>query len=250
MHKGYNLNVSEGDLDRYLQAGREVCRKNTEAVRHALASLKDSTGRLVAAKIAADWFPAIEAEAFISHSHKDANLAVALAGFLHQRFGIRSFVDFTVWGHGEDLLRAIDDEYCKYENRNTYDYSKRNRSTAHVYMMVSVALSKMINACECVFFLNTPRAITGPDYVEGESTESPWIYSEIAMTSLIQKTTPDEHRRRKFRSTAALESLQVSYQVDLSHLTVLSMTDLKRWDAAVPELIGAQTFDVLYRIKK
>lgn len=249
VHKGYNLKVSEVDLNHYLQAGRQVHRKNTEAVGHALASLKDSTGQLVAAKIAADWFPVIRAEAFISHSHKDADLAVALAGFLDQKFRIRSFVDFTVWGHCEELLRTVDDEYCKRENGNTYDYSKRNRSTAHVYMMVSVALSKMINSCECVFFLNTPEAITGRDYVEGNSTESPWIYSEIAMTSLIQKRTPYDHRKGAFRTTAATEALQVNYQVDLSHLTELSMKDLEDWVRASPKSTGALALDALYRLK-
>ena len=43
-----------------------------------------------------------------------------------------------------DLLRRIDENYCRHSNGISFDYNKRNYSTSHVHMMLSIALSKML----------------------------------------------------------------------------------------------------------
>ena len=55
-----------------------------------------------------------------------------------------------------------------------YDYNKRNYSTSHVHMMLSTALTMMMDEAECVIFLNTPNALSTKDIVH--KTESPWIF--------------------------------------------------------------------------
>lgn len=84
--------------------------------------------------------------------------------------------------------------------------------------MLSVALSRMIDRCECIIFINTPHSISSREYIEGDITDSPWIYSEIAMTRLIEKRSPEVHRRAK--TAAATESydaeLKVRYDVDFT----------------------------------
>lgn len=249
MHKGYNLRLPADALSDYFDDG-ELIRKQTErVVGIAMDNLKDTTGRLIAERVNANWFPGVDANVFISHSHQDSHAAICLAGFLSFQFGLQPFVDFTVWGHGEDLLRMLDDEYCFNKATRTYDYNKRNRSTAHVYMMVSVALCRMIDRCECVLFLNTPSSVVTSNYIGGPATASPWIYSEIAMTGLVQKKPVDEHRKLRKSATAMNEDLRVIYPVELSHLAELGINDLARWKRERGNATGADALDQLYALK-
>lgn len=58
------------------------------------------------------------------------------------------------------FIKKIDDKYCvSYINKENYDYKKRNYSTSHVHTMLTVALSKMIDKTECIFFINTPESL-------------------------------------------------------------------------------------------
>ena len=228
--------------------------KNVEArLKMGLVSFKDKDGNLLASEIIAGWFPAIEADVFLSHSHRDEEQVIGLAGWLHKEFQLKSFIDSCIWGRSTDLLRMIDDEYCYNRSTETYSYAKRNRSTSHVYMMLSTALSKMINSCECIIFVNTPNSISPKSYIEGVTTDSPWIYSEIAMTSIVQKRTPAEHRGYMIKGAMALDALQesfnVKYDVDLMHLAPLDINDLNEW-CSNNNKIGADALDGLYTLKR
>src|SRR5574344_1710135 len=142
-------------------------------------------GELDGSAIQNDWFPQIECDIFISHSHKDEKLAIALAGWLNDRFKLRSFIDSCIWEYADDLLKIIDNEYCYQLQNNTYNYKSRNYSTSHVHMMLNMALMKMIDKTECLFFLNTPNSISLSDI--GTKTLSPWIYSEIGISQIIER---------------------------------------------------------------
>ena len=216
MYRGFNLSVEEGVLESYAEDGQPDSDSQQARVHSLLSSFKDSKGRLIASKLTADWFPDIPCHVFISHARKDSELAVQLAGFLKYEFQLDSFIDSSVWGHSDDLLRIIDDEYCWQEESGNYNYQQRNRSTSHVYMMLSTALARLISQCECVIFLNTPASISSKGYIHGDVTESPWIYSEIAMTSLLQKKNRSEHRVSRKSLVRADEAMQVKYDVDLA----------------------------------
>lgn len=252
MYRGFNLTLDDNFAE-YLKIGRQLHENNQQEVKNKINSFKDSDGNLIASKIVASWFPPIEADIFLSHSHKDSNETIGLAGWLKKTFDLRSFIDSCIWGYSEELLRLIDNNYCLNEGSQTYSYDKRNRSTSHVYMMLSTALTKMINSCECIIFVNTPNSISPTNYIKTKgTTNSPWIYSEIAMTSLIQHRAPEEHR--KLMMKAALEMLElreaalnVKYDVDLNHLTPLSMGDLKTWEDQ--QRRGYEALDALYQIK-
>jgi hypothetical protein len=60
-------------------------------------------------------------------------------------------------------------------------------------MMLSTALSMMIDKAECLFFLNTPNSIQATEAID--RTKSPWIYHEISISSLIRKRRLSEYRR-------------------------------------------------------
>jgi hypothetical protein len=131
-----------------------------------------------------NWFPEVNVDIFISHSHSDVELARSLSTWLYETFGIISFVDSYVWGYADDLLKKIDDWYCFDKSRNVYYYKQRNRSTAHVHAMLSNALIQMVDQTECLFFLNTPNSIPIKDTVQ-DKTESPWLYLELMMSQVI-----------------------------------------------------------------
>ena len=252
MYRGFNLDLGRTDLSRYVSSGQKIHASNKLLVEQKLESFNDRNGNLIASEIIAKWFPPIEADVFLSHSHKDKDQIIGLAGWLSEKFGLKSFIDSCIWGYSSDLLRMIDDEYCYNNSSETYNYQKRNRSTSHVHMMLSTALAKMINSCECIIFVNTPNSISPKNYIEGGTTDSPWIYSEIAMTSIIQKRAPADHRGLIAKSSAGLEhlreSLNIKYDVDLMHLTPLNVNDLDKWNENNRKT-GADALDALYSLK-
>ena len=196
------------------------------------------SGVIDGTKLQNDWFPQINCDIFISHSHKDEDLAIALAGWLYETFKLDSFIDSCIWGYADDLLKIIDEEHCKNANKS-YNYKLRNYSTSHVHMMLNMALMQMIDKSECLFFLNTPNSI---DLSNIETrTLSPWIYSEIGISQMIEK----KRIRTKCFSTLD-ESLKVSYLLDLSHLQSINHHKLLEWNNC--GLIKESALDQLYTI--
>ncbi len=248
MFRGFKLSVNDGFFKHFKEAGLSHHRDNKRLVDGCLSQFRNQSGDLLSKKMTAEWFPELDAQVFISHAHKDSELALGLSGHLHNRFGLKSFVDSAVWGYSDDLLRILDKAFCYNDESRTYSYEKRNRSTSHVHMMLSVALSRMIDRCECIIFVNTPQSISSREYIEGETTESPWIYSEIAMTRLIEKRLPEAHRRTK--TTAATESydaeLKVRYDVDLNHLSELDEGTYVKWADRSKSLTGPAALSHLY----
>ena len=143
-------------------------------------------------KIVDEYFPEVKADIFISHSHKDVKKAREFAKLIYMKTGLVSFIDSEVWKYADDLLRNIDNDFCL-SSATTYSYKKRNISTSYVHMMLNTALLKMIDRCECLFFLNTPNSFNVEQEIE-KTTFSPWIYSELSMANAIEKKIPDRYR--------------------------------------------------------
>lgn len=202
-------------------------------------------GKINATKLSENWFPQIEADVFISHSHKDFDSVLTLAGYLYKNLDLACFIDSCIWGYSDKLLKAIDERYCKIENENIYDYDLRNLSTSHVHMMLTVALTKMIYNTECLFFLNTPNSILPKDSVKNK-TLSPWIYTELSMIKYIEKKSAAKHRRIVEKFSKSQESLKVEYEVDsLNDLPTLTFKEIKDWGAKGFKNIKA--LDYLYQ---
>jgi hypothetical protein len=234
-------------FSRYAEDGRPGHNGQKARVASLIADFKAPDGSIIGSRLIADWFPQFNCQVFISHAHKDSELAIGLAGFLKYEFGITSFIDSCVWGHSDRLLGILDDNYCWQERSQTYDYSKRNRSTAHVHMMLLTALAKMLNQCECVMFLNTPESITVANYIGGSATESPWIYAELAMTTLIEKRSRQQHRLTKSMIIAD-EALRIKYNIDLRHLEAIGADEFTSWQNRARDLEGFDALDVLYHV--
>ena len=169
MYKAYSLRVDDDTFDQYLSDGETVKRANNIAAQSGLDAFFDADGSLVATKIMDDWFPQVNAKVFISHSHKDENIAIGLAGWLEDKLGISSFIDSCVWGYAPRLLKKLDTDLCL-KDSGYYDYDRRNITNGHVNMMLATSLTKMIDQCECIIFLNTPNSISCKGCIEKDGT--------------------------------------------------------------------------------
>lgn len=231
MFAGFNLDIDDSYTGFY-NMGKEIFDSDRNKIKKELDNFVLEDGSVDGTEMQKAWFPQINADIFISHSHRDEEFAIRLAGWLKYRFGLRSFIDSTVWGYAGDLLRSIDDAYCLNADKETYDYEKRNYSTSHIHMMLSTALSMMIDRTECIFFLNTPNSITASDIIK--KTESPWIYSELAMTRLVRNKELSEYREQKTqtfekKAMGEINQLVVKYNVNTDNLIGLNKYDLKNW---------------------
>ncbi|MBP5406928.1 toll/interleukin-1 receptor domain-containing protein [bacterium] len=220
------------------------------------SNFEEHYGVIDGAKLSNDWFPQVEADVFISHSHKDYNVALGLAGIL-SNVGLTPFIDSCVWGYANDLLKSIDKKYCKANNsmydyskhnHSMYDYNKRNHSTSHVHMMLTIALIKMIYNTECLIFLDTPNLIYPKDDIPTDNmdaTLSPWIYAEMEMTNLLTQRTLEEHRKKE----EFLENLTIVHTAKTKNIEPLQISDLIKWSKENYESKEA-ALDALYYIQQ
>ena len=208
----------------YENEGMELYNTQRNYVHNVLNDYITKDGSLDASKIEAEWFPSIKAHIFLSHSHKDISYAIGIAGCLKKKYNIDCFIDSLVWGYASNLLKQIDDQYCRLSN-NRYNYLKRNQSTAHVYMLLEGALAKMINACECLFFLNTPNSTSVTDLTNNNATSSPWIYNELLIANTFPHRLPEQGVLLKEASKENY-SLKVEYSIPLMGLPKISVKEL------------------------
>ena len=173
-------------------------------------------------EIKEDWFPQVKAHIFISHSHKDEPLAMALAGWLYKTFGLTAFIDSCVWGYYIDLQKKLEELFSSEGN----DENAGIDSASHAYIMLAMALAQMIDNTECLFFLNTPNSIT-PDSFRSR-TISPWIFSEIGISRIIRKRSPEEHGKLLAEATTR-ERPRIEYTLQMEHLPKIEVSDLTTW---------------------
>ncbi|MGX1195715.1 hypothetical protein [Metabacillus sp. SLBN-84] len=233
MFVGFNLvGLDERFLSDYIGSGETIFNEQKAHIEKELDGFLLADGSIDGVALQDDWFPEVDADIFLSHSHGDQRLTLAFAAMLKDNFGLNAFIDSAVWGYADNLLKKIDEEYCKNETGATYDYNKRNFSTSHVHMMLSGALAKMMDKAECLIFINTPNSLSTKDVIE-KRTKSPWIYNEIAMSTMLRTVRPERHeiltKSAKFEHSDEKKDLTINYTVDLNHLIKLSTSDLDGW---------------------
>ena len=247
MYRAFNLTGC--DWSKTSRASGDVIyKRNKDSVKKSLESFLNN-GIIDGSKLSAHWFPTIKADVFISHSHKDKEASITCASWLKDNFNIDSFIDSCVWGHADDLLKIIDENHCR--NGGSYSYQKRNRSTSHVHMMLANALSEMIEACECVVFINSPNSITSKEAVE--RTQSPWLFYELGTMRIIRRRTPARRTQPLLEnfsegSIRKAAELKIEYAVALGELTPLTGALLDAWKAQNKERrqSSEHPLDVLY----
>lgn len=110
----------------------------------------------------------------------------------------------------------------------------------------------MVDSCECLMFLDTPRSIDR--HKLADKTFSAWLYSELTISKFIRTIVPE--RRKKQRrllnesSTPAMDSFSVtiSHGADLGHLSWLTPAVFVDWARAAQGLSGRPSLDPLYEL--
>lgn len=238
MYRGFNLKLDEDifsdkEINYYSRIAETEISDSMKNFPHLYISIFRDKNILDAKQIMKEYFPQYNRfDIFLSHSHNDIDLALTIAGILKEEFHLNVFVDSIVWENCTDLLRNIDNKYCRRKD-GLYDYNKRNYSTSHVYLILMNSLNMMIDECETLFFLNTPNSISLEDNLDNlddlDRTLSPWIFSEIQTSKIIRKKIPKRNiplmESTKYFST----DLKISYPLELDHLTEMSQDDFLKW---------------------
>ena len=199
--------------------------------------------------------PTSKGRCFLSHSREDKKVTIALAGWLHEKFGLKCFVDSLVWNHADSLLNLLNNNYSDKEDGDYgnvyYSHNKCCKVSEHVNMILAIALLKMIDNVEAIFLVNAGDSI---DFIKDEKmdvTYSPWIFSEIMYAKLIRRKPLFLYRnyekpfRVRKRNMLLLESMIMQFPVDLNGIEniddkiIIQWNTKTNWDTEYP-------LDVLY----
>lgn len=251
MYKGFRLDSDTAINKDLVSAASTSSTTDMDAVEEMIMSGQP----IDAAKVADCLFPQGKPDVFLSHSFQDRAVALDLAAALRSN-GLSVFIDSEVWSSVYDLLRKVDDEYCWQAKSETYAYSKRNQSTAHVYMILNTALHKMIDRAEAFFFIGSENSLVASakemtNNQDEQKTCSPWIHSELMISSMIRRNRPERHTQKKPQATmeAMDESMQleVHHSAPVEHLQLIPQGTLEKW-LMTSVLDNQHPLDRLYEI--
>lgn len=235
MYRAFNYEDDLSIFSTYTAKGKELYEDQKREITKNLKEFYENGDLINGEKLKNEWFPGMECQVFLSHSHKDKDEILGLAGFLQEEYDIKSFIDSNVWGYANNLLREIDNEYCYDDDHNSYRYESRNFSTAHVHMMLNTALLEMLDRCECAIFVNTLNAVDSNlvDTIK-KGTYSPWIYSELNMIKHMRRLAPKRTTvaHGKFEKRAEFEVLPIVHDItsaleSLDNIKNTHLMDLK-----------------------
>lgn len=174
-------------------------------------------------------FPASEEyDFFISHSHADIEIIKKLAEYL-KNLGFKVFVDSEIWGSVYKLLQKFDNKICLHENGETYDYYKRNNTTSNIFLILSIALGKVIRNSNYFMFVKSNSSHKKIDNTE--CTYSPWLSQEINYFNFIVPNNNNIYE--EITKKIACESLDESYNwrrelnIDLDYCSTLKIKDFE-----------------------
>jgi len=187
-----------------------------------------------------EWFPDAGCHIFISHSHKDKGLAIAIANKIHKKYGVKSFIDSEFWGYVDKAIYEINSEFSRsLGDENYLDYEKCMRVASNFYLILSNALTDGIFHSDSFWFINSGNAFDAVNKAS-EGTYSPWLYTELNYTKTVA-LSPHPKRPVMILESAGLESMgndgwiiksasrnfSVRFTPEKSHLTKVSSESLK-----------------------
>ena len=251
MYSGFNLSfskeffcmINDNPLDSYkyyykkgIQLSNNITSKEMESLANTI--LNPDNEYLDADSILTAWFPQLEADIFLSHSHDDSEFAIALAGWLTEELGLRVFIDSNVWNNINDLLWYINKKFSDrtlYKSGYAYNYEKCNKASQHANIMLLTALQHMIDNVESFFILNTNHSIQQNNTLS--FTNSPWIFAEINCANTIKRKSLDKYRLGMISEGFPLQyyisgerkPLAIKYNIDLNKLISINDSHLLSW---------------------
>lgn len=237
MYKGFELSLSETNFLSNNGKYSQLLRERQDTIVDKFNEVLLSDGKIDADKIIEEWFPKGQYHIFISHSHKDLELAEQLANWLYEKFKLTSFLDSHVWGYANNLLKELNEKYAR-SGEEMYAYDPAISNASHVYLMLSTALSEAIDKSECLFFINTENTLDNME-IKGSQVESrtasPWIMHELKTSSMIRRGYSSDRQQKIVAESYGLESesteksASFSFSVPTEHLAKIDENTLSKW---------------------
>lgn len=252
MYKAYDLKISEGAFTAKFPGFTASAFKVSSALqKSSIDAAVKSLLSLDATEISKMWFRDSQIDVFLSHSRRDGELAKMFGAYLQKTFGLDVFIDSEAWHHMDMMLKELDQKYCVSERNpdgtiRTYSYDNRNVTTSHVHMILSHALTKMIDNAECFIYLNTSNSTTRQDDNSIE-TASPWLFHELATVEFIEEKQPQFIHENFTCDSADNRSYgpTLRYSVDTKRLRELSLSQVKQWQDRFSRLSTARQLSAL-----
>lgn len=243
----YIENLSEEEKKEYLEKGEEIFSTQKEEINRKIKEYLLPDKSIDVQRLSEDWFKEVEADVFISHSHKDKKEAIILSGILYEKFKLKCFIDSTIWGNSLDLLKEIDENYNKLAN-GSYSYEGSTWAASNVHLILMIALKKMIDNSECILFLKTPNSIKIDKSIKKEeNTASPWIFSEIEIANSIRIIEPKRYKTTFAENYEFVKnSLSFSYQANLDEFYDINNEIFEEWLDKKSK--NENALDILYKI--
>lgn len=243
MYRAFELNIDEDVLDEawginFASIGKSLMSYTEVDIENLLREVLKN-GKIDGTALSERYFPTLKRDVFLSYSHNDKDLAYMIAGILNKCFKLNTFIDSYFWGSADKLLEEIDNQYCWQKESDTFNYRKRNFSTAHVHAMLTSSIMKAMDSAEIIIFLNTLNSV--PDlekaidkYGYDKYTMSPWIYEEMLLTTMIKETNWEFYRQdwrlnEKVASEHFAKNLRIKYKLPNEKLIPLTLDDISEW---------------------
>lgn len=246
----YIKNLDEEKKEEYKEEYKNIFSKNKEKIKKGIEEFLLPDKSIDVEKLSNNWFKEVKVDIFISHSHRDEEETVILAGILNKEFGLKCFIDSMVWGNSLELLKEIDDRYNKLENGN-YSYSGSTWAASNVHLILMIALKKMIDNTECVLFFKTPNSIEVRNMNKEENTASPWIFSEIEIINSIRIISPERSKiaiSESVKTNDDKKKLNFLYKTDLKEYFDINDEIFKEWLNKKNQNSDKNSLDILYEI--
>ncbi len=256
MYRAFNVKLDDSDLQNF--ATNYNYNDLSDESREKLKKLVNSSQKISADEIKNILLPQKHYDIFISHSHKDLNLAKRLADYLQNNCKVSCFIDSLYWGNIDGLQEELNKMHLREDastGKKYFNHQSTMEVAKHANMILASALTMMIDSCECVFFLNTDNSvISGIEVINKNETYSPWIYHEVFTTSIIHRRKPGLdtqkaiHEHFQFRNDAINQLPQFIYNLDLTGMANLDDNDILDWASKVNSAC-MHPLDVLYNLK-
>lgn len=243
-----------GTCETFKLQERSLINSFSTKVKEAVAHLGEKDGVIDGDVLESAWYPQLKFDVFISHSHTNLDKAMALSAAIKALLGIDAFVDSCVWKCRDQLIEKLRELTGNNPAKPCANPRDESEIIAHADMMLNNSLMRMIDSCECLMFLDTPRSICRDGLVS--KTFSAWLYSEIVISKYIRISVPERHRKcRRMLNEGygpAMDSfaLKISHGVDLAHLKQLTPGMFMKWikTARSRSLSGRPALDPLYEL--